>query len=427
MISFQYMHRRRWISLACAGSLGAIVPRGVSHAADATTATPRIRSLIWVYLKGGISHLESFDPKPDGEAESRGDFAAIDTSIPGVKFCELLPNTAKIANQFVVIRGMYHNLADHSLGRHYFLSGNRPSQVIDFPGIGSVCSKELSAPQGMPRAVNIPEDDVGSGYLGLQYDPLQTGDFPKIGQPFTLRGLSLGDREAAAYRRRTNLLEKIDTTFDRKGYDNKLIRGLDRFSDEAKDMLTNPDVAEAFDIGRESDATMKLFGRSDYDAGCLLATRLVQAGVRCVTMFADGWDTHVDHFSKMRGELLPRLDSCLDGLVAALKAKDLWDTTAVVVAGEFGRTPKINATAGRDHWPRCTSMLLGGGMFKPGLVLGSSDKNGAAATGPTITPPDVLATLYSGLGIDFRQENSLTAIQKIPLMQEGEPLDAIFV
>ncbi|MEX0725823.1 MAG: DUF1501 domain-containing protein [Planctomycetaceae bacterium] len=422
MINFQYMHRRSWISLACAGSWGALLPRGASAAAS----SPRIRSLIWLYLKGGISHLESFDPKPDGDADSRGEFSAIDTSIPDVRFCELLPRTAKIADQFVVIRGVFHNLADHTLGRSYFLSGNRPSQVIEYPSIGSVCNKELTAPPGIPHAVGIPENYSGAGYLGLEYNPLATGAYPQIGNPFTLRGLSLEGGKAETYRRRTGLLKKIDTAFDRPHYDNKLIKGLDRFSREAEEMLTNPAVAEAFDIGRESAATTQLFGRSDYDAGCLLAARLVESGVRCVTVFADGWDTHSDHFATMKKQLLPRLDSCLPGLIAVLKAKDLWETTAVAVAGEFGRTPKINANAGRDHWPRCTSMLLAGGMFKPGIVFGSSDKDGAFASGRDITPPDVVATLYSGLGIDYRQENQLTAIQKIPLMQEGSPLDELF-
>ncbi|MFN0195614.1 MAG: DUF1501 domain-containing protein [Planctomycetaceae bacterium] len=430
MIDFRYLHRRTWISLSCAGTLSSLLPAGWGDEktpnGEQPASSPRIRSVIWLFLKGGAGHHESFDPKPEGDIDAKGEFSAIDTSIPGVQFGEYLPKFAQLLDQCVLLRGISHNLGDHSLGVKYSLTGNRPSLTIEYPDLGSICNKELSSFEGLPRAIAIPNNLAGPGYLGVEFSPLQVGR-PQIGKPFSLRGLSFSSQEKLkTYQRRAGLLKKLDHSFEQPGYSNRSVNGLKRFTEEAEAMLNNPAVAEAFDISHEPEEINNLFGKEDFDAGCLLAVRLVASGVRSVTVTADGWDTHQAHFTSMKNILLPKLDSSVAGLIAALKAKDLWETTAVVIGGEFGRTPKINANAGRDHHARCSATVLAGGMFKSGLVIGASDKNGDVPTGPEIAPPDILTTIYEGLGIDYRRMYQLSSLRSIPLMTEGKPIMDVF-
>ncbi|MBX3441788.1 MAG: DUF1501 domain-containing protein [Planctomyces sp.] len=379
------------------------------------------RAAIFINLRGGPSHLDTFDPKPDA-ADVRGEFEAIPTALPGVHFSEHLPKLARCADQFALLRGVTHSLAAHELGTAYVNTGNRPLPSLEFPGYGAVAAKELTAPRDLPPFVAIPNTAQRAGYLGIRYAPLSTTQAPIVGRPFQVRGVSLQEGVAVSdVERRTQLLSKLDRTFQELEGGNSLIDGLDEFSRQALSVITSPRTQRAFDISREPQAFAAPFGKTPFGGSCLLALRLVEAGVPFVTVTHDGWDTHNDNFEALRTRLLPPFDEGLSALLGGLAARGLLETTAVFVTGEFGRTPRINSQrSGRDHFPRCMFMLLAGGGVRPGQVLGESD---ATASGPLhegYSPDDVAATFFHLLGIDHRQEYQTNTGRPVMIVRDGE-------
>ena len=301
-------------------------------------------SAIHVNLGGGPSHLDTFDPKPGAPDGIRGEFGAIDTRVPGLRFGEHLPKLAACADLFATFRGVSHTLAAHELGTKYLNTGNRPLPSLEFPGYGAVVSKELGGPRDIPPFVAIPDTPQVAGYLGVEYAPFSTQATPRAGRPFGVRGIALGrGLTVEEIEKRQNLLGQLDRTFD--GFESSgLVDGLDAFSARAFDIIRSPRSREAFDISRESRPIAGLFGDDPFSQSCLLATRLVDAGVRFVSVANGGWDTHQDNFSRLKDRNLPQLDAGLSGLFAALSQKGMLDSTVVFVSGEFGRTPKINET-----------------------------------------------------------------------------------
>lgn len=419
--------RRDFLRIGALAGLGLNLPGFLAMAEAGQLGPQRARSAIFVSLGGGPSHLDTFDMKPEAPDTHRGTFREIATKVPGIRFCEHLPKLAAQADKFTILRGVSHSLGDHRLGSLYMNTGNRPLPSLEYPGYGAVVSKELPGPADLPPFVAIPNTNQTCGFLNPEFGPLSTGQSPRPGQPLQLRGLALtGGVTLADVDRRQNLLERFDTAFGRYASDDKLLSGLDRFNQRAFDVLRSPRVRQALDVSRESPAVSRLFGDSSFAQSCLLATRLVETGVRFVTVGYGGWDTHDDNFNRLSQKLLPGLDDGLAGLLATLAAKGLLASTAVFVTGEFGRTPKINARGGRDHHPRAMFCLMAGGGMKGGQVIGASDKLGMVPADKPIAPDDVAASFYHSLGVNFKKEYHTNSGRPVMIVRYGTPIDELF-
>ncbi len=385
------------------------------------------RSAILVFLGGGPAHQDTFDLKPAAPAEYRGEFSPIATSTGGVDICEHLPQLAKRSGKYAVIRGITHNLAAHGLGTRYLMTGNRPTPVVKYPMYGSVVSREFPAAEDLPSFVSIDRPVEGPGYLGAEYGPLSTGEIPRYGQPFRVRGITLGDGLTIdKYKLRRNLLTDIDTAFnDFEGLDDS-VRGLDRFSEQAYRIISSPRARDAFDLRRESDREVDRFGRHDFGQSMMLTTRLIEAGVRFVTVLLEGWDTHADNFNTLGRELLPRLDQSLSALLDRLDEQGRLESTSILVTGEFGRTPKVNEKAGRDHWARAMSALMAGGDVRGGRVVGATDEKAEGPVGDGFTPDDLAASFFHNIGIDPKTEYAANVGRPITLIRNGQPIPELF-
>jgi hypothetical protein len=386
-------------------------------------------SAIFINLAGGPSHLDSFDPKPQAPVEYRGEFTSMATNVPGVELCEHLPKLARCADKFALLRGVSHTLTEHQMGTKYMNTGNRPLPSLEFPGYGAVVSKELPSPPDLPPFVAIPKTPQVAGVLGVEYAPFSTQGTPRPGQPFTVRGITLGrDLTAKKLQRRHELLGDLDAGFRADEENSGLLRGLDRFSQRAHEILSSPRSSRAFDISQEPESITRLFPEDSLGQSCLLATRLVEAGVRFVSVDHGGWDTHDHNFEQLQGKLLPELDGGLAGLLTALDLKGLLETTAVFVTGEFGRTPKVSTNrVGRDHYPRAMFVILAGGGMRGGQVIGASDARGEApASGAGISPDDVAASFYHSLGIDAREEYRTPTGRPVSIVRYGSVVKELF-
>ncbi|MDP7292831.1 MAG: DUF1501 domain-containing protein [Verrucomicrobiota bacterium] len=395
---------------------------GLAKANAATNATAK--SAIYVRLAGGPSHMDTFDMKPDAPDTHRGEFREIATNVPGVRISEHLPKLAKCADKYAILRGVSHTLAAHRLGAEYLMTGNRPLPALKYPTYGAVVSKELSAPRDIPGSVAIPKGaNASTGFLGLEYGPFETGASPKAGQPMNIRDLSLSNGLTLAdIDRRNNLLKRYDTAFGSFVREDKVLSGMDAFSQKAYEMMRSNRTREAFDLTRESPSVSGMFGDGGFSQSCLLATRLVESGVRLVSVQLGGWDTHRDNFNRLKDNNLPNLDDGLTGLFRTLEAKGLLETTAVFVTGEFGRTPKINQRGGRDHYPRAMFCLLAGGGMEGGRVIGASDEKGEGPRDRVISPDDVAATFYHALGIDHTKEYHSPTGRPVMIVRHGKPI-----
>lgn len=388
----------------------------------------KARSAIFVNLNGGPSHLDTFDPKPDAPSEYRGEFNTIQTCLPGIAISEHLPRIATCMDKFTLLRGVSHSVAAHELGTKYVNTGNRPLPSLEFPGYGAVVSKERPGIPELPPFVAIPNSAQRAGYLGVRYAPMNTTSTPVIGTPFRVRGISMsGGLTIDDVERRRNLLSRLDRTFSDVEQNSQLLEGMDEFGKQAHTVITSEKAQDAFDIGRESPEFSKQFGSSSLGASCLLALRLVEAGVRFITVSNGGWDTHRDNWNVLKTRQLPALDDALSGLFTGLAARGLLESTIVYVTGEFGRTPKINTErVGRDHYPRNMFMLLGGGGVKGGQVLGESDETGSMPRGDGFSPDDVAASFYHALGIDHTQEYHTTTGRPVMIVRNGHVIPELF-
>jgi hypothetical protein len=381
----------------------------------------RAKAAIFVRLGGGPSHMDTFDLKPDAPETHRGEFKPISTNADGVQICEHLPLLAKCADKFAVVRGVSHTLAAHELGSLYMGTGNRPIASLSFPTFGAVVSKELGSEKELPGFVAVPsQGNNPTGYLGVEYGPFDTGATPQPGKAMEVRGLALRGVTMTDIDRRQDMVRKYDTAFGTFAKEDKILSGMDEFGQKAYQMMRSTKAREAFDLGREPASITGLFGTTPFSQSCLLATRLVESGVRFVTVQLGGWDTHADNFATLKRKNLPDLDNGLSGLFLALAAKGLLETTAVYVTGEFGRTPKVNARAGRDHYPRAMFCLLGGGGIRGGQVVGASDGKGEGPKDKAITPDDIAATFYGLLGIDVRKEYLTPSGRPVMIVRNGE-------
>lgn len=423
------MQRRDFLKVGAAGTAGLTLANYLRWADAGELKKGTAKSAIFINLTGGPSHMDSFDLKPNASDDYRGEFSPIDTNVPGIQISEHLPKLAKVQDMFAILRGVSHTNGDHGRGTEYVNSGNRPLPSIEFPGYGSIIAERLPGDRELPPFVAIPSGQGKPGYLGVKYAPFNTGATPKPGEAFTVRGIRLGNGLTIEdVEKRKGLLRDLDTTFASVEKNSQLLEGLDQFGQQAYYMITSEKSRKAFDVSQESAEVTNLFGKSGFDQSCLLASRLIESGVRFTSITLGGWDTHQDNWGKLKGSLLPTLDSGFAGLLQALKMKGLLDSTVVYVTGEFGRTPKINTSrGGRDHYPRCMFMLMAGGGIKGGQVLGESNDN---ATMPKdekgFSPDSVAASFYHALGIDHSHEYHTNTGRPIMIVREGNVIPQLF-
>jgi len=402
--------RRDFLQVGGLTALGLGLGGYCSRVGAATTAA-RAKSCILIWLDGGPSHLETLDPKPHAPNEVRGPFQAISTSVPGIQISELMPLTAASMRHTAIIRSMTSPLGEHNFGTHYLLTGYKPTPALNYPAIGSVVSHLHRRPGEIPSHVAIPDLRVGggkfaaAGYLPSNVAPFEVGRDPAESS-FRVRDLDpfpgIVDERLERRRSYLRMLNEVQDAAEVSPPD-------DAAFEQAYRLMTSPAAKKAFDLSAESDATRHRYGGKSIGQCCLLARRLVEAGVPFVTVNNRGWDTHNDLVTRLKEGytgaavpvgLVPSLDMAYSALITDLFERGLLDQTLVVVMGEFGRTPKLNTQAGRDHWPRVFSVMLAGGGVPGGQVIGSSDDMGESPDSRPVTPADLAATIYRLLGID---------------------------
>ena len=382
------------------------------------------RSCIVIFQHGGASQLDTFDPKPDAVADIRGSFKAIPTAIPGVRFSELLPRSAKANKRFSIIRSMHSDEAIHERARQYVFSGTKPRNELLQPSYGSTVARERGQRNGLPPYVAIPMSDLAfeAGFLGPTYDPFVSGN-PNT-DDFSVKDLTLpGGATLDEARSRIELLGALDSEF-RKVEQSPLIDSIDEFYQKAFDLVSSPAAKEAFDISAEPDRLRDAYGRTDVGQGALLARRLVEAGVRLATVFHGGYDTHVQNEPRCK-TIIPEFDQAFSALLDDLEERGLMDTTLVLVVGDFGRTPKINFSGGRDHWPGAFSVALAGAGIQGGIVVGETDPHAAQPVDRPVSIEDLGATVYKALGIDYRKNYHANG-RPVAINKEGHPVDELW-
>ncbi|MEX0679353.1 MAG: DUF1501 domain-containing protein [Pirellulales bacterium] len=391
-------------------------------------ARERETAVIQIFMGGGPSHIDMFDLKPDAPAEIRGPFRPISTSLPGVYVSEHLPCLARAMDKVALVRSVTHSNAGHLPASHWMMTGYEPPPSTTTnvnPSCGALVARTRGPNMaGMPAYVGIPRKQIlgGSAYLGVAYNPFTTESDP-VDANYAVRNLHLPrGLDASRLHDRQGLLASFDrmrADLDRDGE----LAGLDRFSREALEIITGTQAQAAFDIEREDAATRDRYGRTAAGQRCLLARRLVEEGVTFVTVLSGGeWDTHVNNFATLKDKSLPPFDRALAALICDLYERGLDRRVLVLVCGEFGRTPKINAQAGRDHWPGAFSVLFSGGSLRVGQVVGSTDSRAAYPLDSPYSPGDVLATVYDFLDIDTGREFPDRAGRPLRLLPAGRPI-----
>lgn len=381
--------------------LGDVLRAVAQSQEDDAVPAPRATGLIHVHLPGGMAHQESFDPKPYAPVSYRGDGRSVETKLAGVRFGEHLQRTAQIADRITVVRSMTHGEADHDRGTHNMLTGYRPSPAVVYPSLGSVVAHELGGRASLPPYVCVPSRPnafAGNGYLSASYAPFELGDDPARGS-FRVRDLDLPNGvEPARFERRRALLETVDAGFP-AGAAVDGVRAMDSFYERAYELLASPAARDAFQVAAEPDALRDRYGRHAAGQRLLLARRLVEAGVRYVTVTVGGWDHHERLHDRMREQLQP-LDQAYSALIEDLDTRGLLDGTLVLLTTEFGRTPKLNDKGGRDHWPGVFSVALAGGGVRRGYVHGASDATASSVEEKAVGPEDLARTVFTLLGVD---------------------------
>ncbi|MDX2175640.1 MAG: DUF1501 domain-containing protein [Candidatus Sumerlaeia bacterium] len=383
-------------------------------ASAAEGAAPKaVRSVVLLWMDGGPSQLDTFDPKPG--APTAGQFRAMKTALPGALFTEHLERTASIADRLCVVRSMSTKEGNHSRAKHYLRTGYAPTGPVAFPGMGSMVASQLAAESSakIPMNVSINAPGTGSGWLGVQYDPFHVQN---AGRPVQNLALPKGVAEERFERRMALLAEQQERFAQRLG-SAKSVRNLQEVNEAARAFMEAPE-ADAFDISQEPDTVRDAYGRNKFGEGCLMARRLVQRGVKFVEVSLGGWDTHEDNFTRVK-ENLGQLDPGLWSLVLDLETKGLLDTTLVVCMGEFGRTPRLNPREGRDHFPRAWSAVLAGGGVRPGVVGATSD-DGSEVVSRKTSVEDLYRTIYTRLAISPDQVWDTPSGRPIKTVNGGE-------
>ncbi len=448
------LSRRRLLAAGASGIAGLALPT-LLRAEQSSGRAARAKHIILLHQFGGPSHLDTFDMKPDAPDGIRGEFKPIATGQPGLSVSEHLPRFATVVDRFAQVRSVNHRMKNHNSATYYSLTGHAPplddirlrdTQEL-YPAYGSTVAKLKPAlDPSVPSFVSYPyvlrDGSVTPGqnasFLGKAFDPFFIARDPNQSQ-FRLPELSLpSSLPLARLEDRRALQQLIDRQTDLSSW-SETARGIDAFYTRALTMLGSPKVKRAFDLSEESDWLRNQYGRTPYGQSCMLARRLVEAGVRFVSVYYSatiggkgngGWDTHGDNFNQLKNRLLPVTDQAVPTLIQDLQARGLLDETLIVWMGEFGRSPKVQTTKqfgadGRDHWPYCYTVLMAGGGITPGAVYGSSDRTGAYPATLPVTPDDIAATMFWALGIDPATEVQDPLGRPLPIAA-GRPLTGLF-
>lgn len=445
------LSRRQMIKVGSLGLFGLTLPKLLQAEALKKGPKAKAKSVIFLFQWGGPSHIDMFDMKPNAPEQIRGPHKPISSNADGIQVSERLPRVSKIMDKVTLIRSVHHTMKNHSSAGYYALSGHEPpsddqrlrDSLSLFPAYGSVVDKLAPGPADVPTFISYPhviaDGSITPGqhasFLGKVHDPLFIPQDPNA-KDFALPELSLPAN--LSYERvtaRRELQKIVDAQARMMDY-SAAAKGLDSYYERALAMLHSPKLRDAFNLSAEPDAVREAYGRTTYGQGCLLARRLVEAGTKFTTVYfsdniggqsteSGGWDTHGFNNTRMYPIIekyhLPITEQTLPTLLNDLETRGLLDTTLVVWAGEFGRTPRINENASRDHWPQCYTVLLAGAGVKRGFVYGASDKNGAYPAENPVRPDDLAATIYHLLGIDPHTEVYDTA--KRPLaITSGKPI-----
>jgi hypothetical protein len=430
-------HRRDVLKIGTAGILGlglADLLRLEAQAKADAKQGRKANAVILVWLAGGPATIDMWDLKPEAPEGIRGEFKPIKTSAQGIEISQHLPKTAQVCDKATIVRSLAHTIPSHGPATVFMTTGNKPTPAVQYPALGSLCAKLMKAEVGVPAYVSFNELRNGnagaSGYLGTAYNPfIVEGGVDAKGKgngTLRVRGIQLPNGMTVTdLENRDKLLKGFDETFKEIDKQADLVEGFDAFHKQALEILRSDKTKKAFDLASETAATRELYGTGAFNQSVLAARRLVEAGVRFVTISTGGWDTHGQNFNALSGRLLPNLDTTLSALIKDLSDRGMLDSTIVYCAGEFGRTPKINKNNGRDHWARSMAVLLAGGGFKKGYAHGTTDAQGMAPATEPCTPDDISATIFQQLGIDPKQELQTSTGRPIQLFREGRVIEKL--
>jgi hypothetical protein len=420
--------RRDFLRVGSLGIAGLSLPHLLQSEAQAKTKS-RAKSVILVYLGGGLSHHDSFDPKPEATPEVKGKYKVIDSNVPGLQLGELMTHMAKTMDKVALIRSGHHNNDHHETATNWAMSGRFGSAFGDFPAIGAVVAHETGFAGKLPPYVSVPRNpsftwELGkSAYLGGRYESFKAGDPNEAN--YKVRDVTPSEPVTAKQaERRQTLLEAVDG-LARQVEGNDQIQTYDEFRQRAAAMVLSSEARLAFAIDQETDKLRDRYGRNTFGQSALLARRLVERGVRFVTVNYGGWDHHAKIFQSL-DKKLPEFDTGFSALIDDMHGRGLLQDTMVVCYGEFGRTPKINKEDGRDHWAGAASLLFAGAGVKSGFVLGATDKQGAFPTKRPVSPADVAFTIYDSLGIDPRKMLVAPDGRPIEILDKGETVKELF-
>ena len=428
--------RRDFIRIGGLGPLGLSLPGLLAAqkamAGDPTagvSARPRAKSVLLVFLGGGLSHHDTFDPKPDAVSEIRGQYGQISTVVPGLRISDQLPKMAACMDKVCLVRSGTHENDHHETATNWVLSGRFGSAFGDYPSMGSVVAHETGFVGKVPPYVAVPKNpsftwELGkSAWLGGRCESFKAGN--PNDKAWRVRDLSCdAAMKPVELERRHSMLQAVDTLANHI-HGNDQLATYDEFASKAAEMVLSPEAQQAFAIDREADALRDRYGHSEFGQSCLLGRRLIESGVRFVTVNYGGWDHHAKIYESL-GKKLPELDSGLSTLVTDLSERGLLQDTLLLVMGEFGRTPKVNKDAGRDHWGRAGSLLFAGAGVTPGKVVGATDRDGAFVTDRPVRPADVCYTVYESLGIDPRKMLRTPEGRPVEILDQGGSIPELF-
>lgn len=394
--------------------------------AEQAPAGRRNVNCILMWMQGGPSHIDTLDPKPDAPAEIRGEFSTIQTRLPGIRICEHMPLLAQQFDKLSLIRGHDPQNGSHGVADHIMMTGHRFNPSLPFPCFGSVVAKERGYRDGMfpfvqlGRSIDRRFNGGVGGFLGDQYNPFEVHDDPNA-SVFRVRDLSVEDAERQRLARRQAMLAEMDS-YQRQTEASAPVQARDVFYERAYSLITSPAARRAFDLEQESAHVRDRYGRNTLGQSILLARRLIEAGVHFVTVTDGGWDTHTNNFRSLKDRLLPRLDQGYSALLQDLSDRGLLENTLVVWFGDFGRTPKVNPSAGRDHWATAGVACMGGGGIKVGEVVGATNALGEVVVDSPVRPQDLAATIYHALGVPLHTWYQAQDGRPIELVPTGRPI-----
>jgi len=406
------------LSLAYALKVGAMARVGES--------APRAKNVIMIFLTGGPATIDMWDMKPEAPSGIRGEFRPRETAVPGLQICEHMPRLAAAVNLATLVRSVSHTIAEHTQGTAYVMTGNRPTPATDYPSLGSLSARLLGSTSGTPPYLTLGAVATsGAGDLGAALNPFAIaaargrGEERRSDELGLPSGFTVIDLE-----RRQQVLARLDQRMrSRDGAE--LPQQLDRFQQQALEMLRSDKINQALDVSRESPSVREQYGPAALGRNALAARRLIEAGARFVTVGIGDWDTHANNFSRLSATLLPELDRSLAALLTDLDQRGLLQETIVYCTGEFGRTPSVNAAGGRDHWARAMTALVAGGGFRAGSAYGATDDEGGEPTSDACSPDDLSATIFHQLGFSPEHQVLHRSGRPLVLFRDGRVLSSL--